>query len=209
MTGGDARAETPGCACSSRPGGPRRSPAPARRRVRVRLLVTASLAALAALAVAAPAQAFNREGPHWSTSPLTVDTSAVPDGAFHDALVDAAAEYTARTDASVTTADAAGSPWTAQVIDAGDDGYEGYSTWRYDGDGFTYSADMHLNTEYLDDSMPTTRLKVVWEHETGHVLGLAHVPGIDHVMYYRASDAYDDGVTGLTDDEVAGIDSIY
>ncbi|MBF4621320.1 matrixin family metalloprotease [Clavibacter sp. VKM Ac-2542] len=186
-----------------------RSPAPARRRGRVALLATAGLASLAALAVAAPAQAFNREGPHWPTAKLTVDTTAVPAGTFHDALADAAAEYTARTDASVTTEDTTGSPWSAQVIDAGDDGYEGYSTWRYDGDDLTYTASMHLNTEYLDDSMPTTRLKVVWEHETGHVLGLAHVPGIDHVMYYRASDAYEDGVDGLTDDEVAGIDSLY
>ena len=76
-----------------------RSPAPARRRGRVTLLATAGLASLAALAVAAPAQAFNREGPHWPTAKLTVDTTAVPAGTFHDALADAAAEYTARTHA--------------------------------------------------------------------------------------------------------------
>ncbi|WP_440662019.1 matrixin family metalloprotease [Clavibacter nebraskensis] len=186
-----------------------RSPDRARRRGHVAALATTGLAMLAALAVAAPAQAFNREGPHWGTARLTVDASGVPGGPFRDALDAAAAEYTTRTDASVGTADTAGSPWTAQVIDEGDDGYEGYSTWRYDGRRITTSAEMHLNTAYLDDSLPIARLKVVWEHETGHVLGLAHVPGIHHVMYYRASDAYEDGVTGLTSDEIAGIDSLY
>jgi hypothetical protein len=186
-----------------------RSPARARRRGCVPLIATVGLTALAAVAVASPAQAFEREGPHWPTSLLTIDTSAVPAGGFHDALTSAAAEYTSRTHASVGTEDAIGSPWKAQVIDAGDDGYEGYSTWRYDGDLHTTSADMHLNSEYLDDSLPQDQLKVVWEHESGHVLGLAHVPGIDHVMYPRASDAYQDGVSGLTADEVAGIDSLY
>jgi len=181
----------------------------ARRGRRTAALSATALAALAALAGAAPAQAFELEGPHWATPQRTIDTTDVPAGPFHDALDAAAGEYTSLTHASVSTADATGSPWAAQVVDQGDDGYEGYSTWRYDGQRITYSAAMHLNTHYLDDSLPTARLKVVWEHETGHVLGLAHVPGIDHVMYYRASDAYDDGVTGLTDDEVAGIDSIY
>lgn len=180
-----------------------------RRRGGIRLAATTGLAVLAALAVVSPAQAFNHEGPHWATSQLTIDTSSVPSGGFHDALTDAAAEYTALTHVSVGTEDAIGSPWTAQVIDAGDDGYEGYSHWRYDGDQHTTSADMHLNTAYLDDSLPEDELKVVWEHESGHVLGIAHVTGIDHVMYPFASQAYDDGVTGLTDDEVAGIDSLY
>ncbi|RII89740.1 matrixin family metalloprotease [Clavibacter californiensis] len=188
-----------------------RSPVRARRRSRIPLAATAGLAAAAALAVAvaAPAEAFNHEGPHWPTARLTVDTSEVPGGRFHDALTDAAAEYTALTHVSMSTEDAVGSPWSAQVIDAGDDGYEGYSHWRYDGDHLTTSADMHLNTAYLDDSLPEDELKVVWEHESGHVLGIAHVTGIDHVMYPFASQAYDDGVTGLTDDEVAGIDSLY
>ncbi|MFT2711581.1 matrixin family metalloprotease [Clavibacter sp. Sh2126] len=180
-----------------------------RRRGGVRLLAMTGLAALAALAVAAPAQAFNREGPHWPTDRLTIDTSAVPTGGFHDALTDAAAEYTALTDAKVGTEDAIGSPWTAQVIDAGDDGYEGYAHWRYDGAMHTTSADMHLNSQYLDDSLPRERLKVVWEHESGHVPGLAHVTDLDRVMYPIPSDAYADGVTGLTDDEVAGIDFLY
>jgi predicted Zn-dependent protease len=53
------------------------------------------------------------------------------------------------------------------------------------------------------------RLKVVWLHELGHSIGLGHVSTLKRVMYTSASDAYFAGVTSLTSDEIAGVNSIY
>lgn len=75
--------------------------------------------------------------------------------------------------------------------------------------GVTTSATSRLNQYYLSNTDPEDRLKVVWEHEIGHGLGLNHVDTVTRVMYTSASEAYFHGIAGLTFDEINGINDLY
>jgi len=70
------------------------------------------------------------------------------------------------------------------------------------------SVSVKSNDYYLGGAS-VTRMKVVWLHEIGHGLGLDHVGTVKRVMYKSASDAYNAGVTALTDDEISGINKLY
>jgi hypothetical protein len=153
------------------------------------------------------AMAYTTTGTTWSTGTLRIDYRFV-NGNFRTALNSGKSNYNSTTHVSLSTVDVSGPTWTAENANYGLNGYEGYATWTNIG-GLTLSCDMWLNQTYLSGSEPVTQLKVVWEHETGHCLGLNHVSSPTHVMYASASTAYSNGVTGLTTDDKNGINALY
>lgn len=178
-----------------------------RRGLRVLAITGALLGVLASVGVATPALAYVHTGCHWNTRTLRIDYRYV-NGNFRTAMTSAKNNYNSATVLSLSLVDTSGPSFSAANSNYGATGYEGYTTWNCLGT-VTTGAHSTLNQYYLSGSEPLTQLKVVWAHEMGHGLGLDHVTGIHHVMYPSASAAYGDGVTGLTTDEVNGINSMY
>lgn len=153
------------------------------------------------------AMAYTTTGTKWSTGTLRIDYRFV-NGNFRTALNNGKSNYNSTTHVSLSTVDVSGPTWTAENANYGATGYEGMANWTNIG-GLTLSCDMYINQWYLSGSEPLNQLKVVWEHETGHCLGLNHVASATHVMYSSASVAYSNGVTALTTDDKNGINALY
>jgi hypothetical protein len=172
-------------------------------------VAAASIVAVAAVSTPSPAEAYATTGCRWGTGTLRLVTVYVPDGAFRTALFNGVSQYSSATDVNLSTTDTRGPSWNAQVTNFGNTGAEADASWSCSG-GITNASTMRLNTAYLNTSMPSARLKVVWEHEMGHSLGLQHVASNTRVMYQSASTAYiSGGVRGLTSDEINGINALY
>lgn len=171
--------------------------------------VIASMVIAAALvALPTAALAYTKTGVSWTTGNLTIDYRYV-NGNFRTALNNSNSNYNAATHVYLKTTDTSGPAWTASNNNYGATGWEGQATWSSDIFYHTYACNMQLNQYYLVGTEPLTRLKVVWEHESGHCLGLDHVSSATHVMYTSASQAYNNGVRGLTTDEINGINTMY
>lgn len=177
------------------------------RRAVTSALATVALAVGAAVVPALPAAAYTTTGCKWNSANLNIDYRYV-NGNFRSGIQQAASNYTYSTDTNLTLVDSSGPTFTAQNNNYGATGYEAQATWNCVG-GWTYSGQARVNQYYLNGTEPLTRLKVVWAHELGHMLGLGHVSGTNRVMYTSASTAYNNGVTGLTSDEINGINALY
>ncbi len=188
---------------SSQPGPSVRS-----RRARVfAKIVTAMAIAVSLVALPNAAFAYTTTGTKWPNGSLQIDWRYV-NGSFRTGLSDAVSNYNGSTDVSLSAVDQSGPTWTATNTNYGATGWEGQANWA-SFFGTTTSCSMMLNQYYLSGTEPVTRLKVVWAHEAGHCLGLDHVSDSSRVMYTSASQAYFNGVTGLTSDEIDGINSLY
>lgn len=153
------------------------------------------------------ANAYTTTGCKWSTKNINIDIRYV-NGNFRTAIKSAITNYYNSTDVKPRAVDASGNSFTARNASYGANGWEGYATWTCVL-GNTLSVDAKLNMYYLSGTEPVTRLKVVWLHELGHGFGLDHVTNNKRVMYTSASQAYFNGVTALTSDEVNGINYLY
>jgi predicted Zn-dependent protease len=184
---------------------PRTAAATKRRRLGI---TAASALALAAALIAIPnaAQAYAYEGPSWGNANLRV-YMATTSGTYRTAINQASANYTSATDVNLTNTTTGGPAFSAADVNNGKDGYEGFTTWNAP-TGRTVSAHSIVNRSYLA-GRATANIKVVWLHELGHGLGLAHVTPLARVMNTSATDAYNAGVRNLTSDEVAGINKKY
>jgi predicted Zn-dependent protease len=167
----------------------------------------ALLVTLSVVAVASPAAAYTTTGCKWGSKNLTINYAAT-NGNFRTAFNFATTNYSTSTDVELSTTTASGPSFTAVNTNYGATGYEAQASWSCP-IGTTISAQVRANQYYLSGTEPQTRLKVVWAHEIGHALGLNHVSSVTRVMYTRASTAYSNGVTGLTSDEIAGINALY
>lgn len=165
------------------------------------------LTATALLTFPTAAFAYTTTGAKWPTKTLRIDVRYV-NGNFLSGINSAKTNYNGSTHVALSTTATSGPTWTAANSNYGATGWEAYSTWTSPF-GITTACSMEANQWYLSGTEPVTQLKVVWAHEMGHCLGLNHVTGIHHVMYSSASGAYMDGVTGLTSDEISGINSLY
>ncbi|MCJ1715762.1 matrixin family metalloprotease [Microbacterium sp. M1A1_1b] len=170
--------------------------------------ITATAVAVAAALIAIPnvAHAYAYEGPKWPSGNLRIYMNTTS-GNYRTAINQASANYTSATDVNLTNTTAGGPTFSAADVNNGADGYEGFTNW-FSPNGRTESAHAILNRYYLAGK-PTAQLKVVWLHELGHGLGLAHVGPLARVMHDPASGAYGAGVRNLTSDEVAGINNKY
>ena len=183
-------------------------PAPARWRARATAVIAGALSLTGVGAVLSPAaaNAYTLEGIEWNASSLRINDSGVS-GNYASGLQAAVNDYSATQAPSLSLTTASGPTFTARVANYGNTGWEGQTT-SVSVLGYVTSANSKLNSYYLSGA-GWIRDSVVWAHELGHALGLGHVAGLHHVMYKSASAAFDDGVTGLTADEVNGINYIY
>lgn len=182
------------------------TPAAKKRR---RLGITAASAlAIAAALIAVPnvAQAYAYEGPSWGNANLRI-YMATTSGTYRTAINQASANYTSATDVNLTNTTTGGPAFSAADVNNGADGYEGFTNWSAPV-GRTVSAHSTVNRYYLS-GRTTANIKVVWLHELGHGLGLAHVSPVARVMNKSATAAYNAGIRNLTSDEVAGINNKY
>jgi hypothetical protein len=178
-----------------------------KKRGRLAALAIALGLVIGTIAAPAPAFAYTTTGCKWSTGDLRIDWRYV-NGNFRTAFSYARNQYTSGTDVNLSTMDESGPTFKAQNSNYGATGYEANANWTCPF-GSTNSATVRINQYYLAGLEPATRLKVVWQHEIGHALGLDHVTTRARVMYTSASSAYSAGVTGLTSDEVTGINALY
>jgi len=165
-------------------------------------------ALLLVLSTPISASAYATTGCSWRDLFLYIDYRYV-NGNFRTAFQQAASRYTYSTDMDLYPSDSGGNSFTAEHSNYGATGWEGYSTWSCNWFSRTTAATAKLNQYYPSGFEPITRLKVVWEHELGHGIGLAHVGTVQRVMYSSASDAYFSGVTDLTFDEINGVNALY
>lgn len=160
---------------------------------------------------AAHAYSLYLNGCAWSTGTLRIDERDVqPHAAYLNSLHAAAYDYNHNTaNLALSNVYVTGPALVATFANDASANWEAI-TYRYCpfGLGIT-SATFKLNVAHLPSSTAALQLKVVWEHELGHSLGLDHVPQNTHVMYSYASAAYLNGVTGLTQDEINGINFLY
>ena len=165
------------------------------------------IAIVAALVLApAPAYAYTTTGCKWITGNLGVKNT-LSGTASHNALDAALNNYTLGTDVNLTPTNNIHEPFLTEQYNFGATGWEGQATWTCP-TGWTTGGMARLNTYYVGGATEG-RLRVVWLHEVGHVLGLSHVTVTARVMYTSASSAYNAGVRNLTSDEVAGINFLY
>lgn len=177
-----------------------------KRRHGLSALATATLV-LGLVWVPGTANAYTTTGCKWPATSLQIDYRYV-NGNFRTAMNMARDNYNGSTDISLSTVDSSGPTFTAQNTNYGATGWEAQASWSC-WFGSTTAASIRANQYYLSGSEPLNRLKVVWAHEIGHALGLDHVTTIARVMYTSASSAYFAGVTGLTFDEINGINALY
>src|SRR5699024_3720177 len=158
---------------------------------------------------ASPAMAWTYESCPWNEANLRIDTRYV-NGSFNTAINQSINDYNAHTDVTLTSVKVSGPAFTARNAGYGATGWEGQTSWTCSIWVKKTGAQMKLNEYYLMNIVSNVpRLKVVWEHETGHGLGIGHVSSAYRVMYKSASTAYNNGVTQLTSDEITGINTIY
>jgi hypothetical protein len=108
---------------------------------------------------------------------------------------------------ALTNTTTGGPSFSAADVDNGADSYGGWTDWSAP-TGRTISAHSTVDRHYVSGKT-TVNITVIWLHELGHGLGLAHVTPVARVMHNPASGAYNAGVRNLTSDEVAGIDKKY
>lgn len=174
-----------------------------------RFLAALLLGSLMVFSAQVNASAYTTNGCKWGSAAIKVDTRFV-NGRFYTAIKQAISNYTAATDVTMSYVDASGPGLKAENGDYGYTGWEGQASWSC-ALGRFIGVTARLNMTYLPSTSNShiPRLKVVWLHELGHSIGLGHVSTLKRVMYTSASAAYSAGVTSLTSDEIAGVNSIY
>ncbi len=171
-------------------------------------IACASALIAATCVFAAPdASAYTLTGCKFASGTQDVDAGPGVTGNYLNALTNARSDYTANTDVTLTSVAGTGNI-NSYVGNAGNTGWEAQAITHCVA-GTTYWATVEINSYHLPSSSGLTRLKVVWEHELGHALGLNHVSSVARVMYSSASTAYANGVTGLTADDKNGINFLY
>ncbi len=178
-----------------------------KRRRRLGIAAGSALALGAALiAIPTAAQAYAYENSSWGNANLRI-YMATTSGNYRTAINQASANYTSATDLNLTNTTTGGPKFSAADVNNGADGYEGWTDWIQVA-GRTQSAHSTVNRHYVA-SKTVANLKVIWLHELGHGLGLAHVGPVARVMHDPATGAYNAGVRNLTSDEIAGINKKY
>lgn len=171
-------------------------------------VIAVSLAVLAPVLASAPAAAYATTGCKWSTGSLRIDYRYV-NGTFRDTLTSAKTHYNANTDVNLSLTDSSGPAWTAANSNYGATGWVGHSSWTCLF-GNTLNSQMQLNQYYISNTDPYYRIRLVWLHEMGHSLGLAHVSNAYRVMYSGGTGTvYSNGITTLTTDDKNGINALY
>lgn len=172
------------------------------------LLVAVALAIVLGIVAAAPASAYATTGCRWSTGTLRIDYRYV-NGVYRTELSNAKSHYNTVTDVDLSLADSSGPSWTAANSNYGATGWNGHSSWSCLL-GWTNSSQMQLNQYYIADTLPGLRIRLVWLHEMGHSLGLAHVDNAYRVMYGGGTGVvYNNGIVSLTTDDKNGINALY
>jgi len=186
---------------------PTQTIAPKRRRRRIGVLSAAATAvAVGLIAIPNVAQAYAYENSSWGNANLRIYV-ATTSGKYRTAINQASSNYTSATDLNLTNTTTGGPSFSAADVNNGADGYEGWTDWSAPV-GRTISAHSTVNRHYVSGKT-TANIKVIWLHELGHGLGLAHVTPVARVMHNPATGAYNAGVRNLTSDEVAGINKKY
>jgi Matrixin len=176
-----------------------------------------SVLAIVALAAASTfvsndaAGAYSLTGCHWGTGNLRIDERDLQTHTTHlNSLQSAVTDLNINTNVNLSNVYVAGPAFVVNLVNSSTVGWEGLTTTNCNFlVGATNSTVSSLNYHYLPNTTNATQLKVVWEHELGHALGLDHVSGKNHVMYFYATGAYLYGVNALTADEINGINSLY
>lgn len=173
-----------------------------------RIMATIALAAatsLAVLSVPTAANAYTTTGCHWNSS-STINYKNNGSGSYTSIITNSANSWDSGTPLYLqSTANAA---LVVYQTNAGNSGYEGYTTWYCSG-GITSGTSSYANT-YYTASYPTNKIRAVLTHEIGHALGLNHSGVAGAIMSSSAGGEYDTygHYTPQTDDK-NGINAIY
>lgn len=163
-----------------------------------------SLGLFLTLPAVSPAAAYSKTGCKWSSANVTYFANTTGDylTAYH-----AAASGWHATDVNMSHNTSSRFIGTAHYW--GFDGYAGWTNWQCNWLGNFNTVSSQLNKSYLD-GYNATKKKIVALHEFGHGLGLGHsTAGGWPVMNSCPPCAYDGGTTGLTGDDISGVNSIY
>lgn len=170
------------------------------------LISTMILCAISLMALPNQAHAYALNGSKWAKASQTIQISDIS-GKYKNALNLAVIDYSSNTDVTLKTSTKK-QKWTAEVSNYGKTGWEGISEWSLSKTNYVTKATSKVN-KYYASGYSTECLKVLWDHELGHVWGLGHVMNSKRVMYISASKAYKEGVRALTSDEKKGINRLY
>jgi hypothetical protein len=152
-----------------------------------------------------PAAAYATNGCKWPTNNLNINTSSTT-GVYTVPLGTAIGQWSANTD--VNLAGASSGTFAARNGFYGANGYAGYANTTCPF-GATTSVDFWVN-EYYAQSYTAEQKRVLWGHELGHGLGLAHVTPNTRLMHDTPINAYNQGgVRGPTTDDINGMNSLY
>ncbi|WP_416241756.1 matrixin family metalloprotease [Brachybacterium paraconglomeratum] len=93
----------------------------------------------------------------------------------------------------------------------GNNGLDGRETWSYNSTKIITKAEASLNTTNADKvATNEKRLRSIYSHEVGHVLGLSHASQNTSIMYTCPACVYlQHGYYTPRPDDIAGVDSIY
>lgn len=159
--------------------------------------------------IAPPAQAYAFNGCKWSTRTLNLDIREVATSNNQASTLKKAVDnYWASTTVNLKAVTTGTNSFRAISGYYGATGWEGRTSYLPCIGGRFSSVTISSNDYYMKGAA-ATRMKMVWLHEIGHGLGLDHVSTVKRVMYKSSSDAYNAGVTALTDDEISGINKLY
>lgn len=173
------------------------------------VLLSIFLAVLTVTPITPKADAYTLTGQKWSSSHIKMYNRANVTGKYRNSVNEALREYNKLTSVNLSIKNNSETAWNNRVKSRNDVEWEARSTWKYDESTGVISKVLCTMNEYYADSYSQNKIKVVWEHEFGHSLGLDHVSGVKHVMYQSASTAFKNGVTTLTKDEINGINKLY
>ncbi|QWL30235.1 matrixin family metalloprotease [Rathayibacter toxicus] len=172
----------------------------------MRVAAVASTVAVLSLMLAAPAQAYAKNGCSWGSPNVNWFYSGQDYGDFK-ASADEAANNWNVTHVKMTHLDTG--PFKAYIQDDGNSGYSGWTEWECSSTQQTTKAESHLNT-HDTVGVEYGEKVAIWAHEFGHGLGLNHsTPG--NIMFSCAGCTYQDfGKRNKPqEDDRNGINSLY
>lgn len=157
-----------------------------------------------AIGTAQSAGAYTTTGCKYSSPNQSVGVTGLPSGYVGNAS-SAVDLWSSQTDLNLTKVSLR-TP-NAQVGNWGASGFAGQANWTCAW-GVTSGCNAQLNT-YYTDSYVSNKKRTIWLHEFGHCFGLDHETINTAVMFHCAGCAYDNGQTGLHNDDKNGMNALY
>jgi len=181
----------------------------ARRRL---LALLFSFTFLAGLAISASsAEAYTKHGAKWPRANISW-TSSLTDArgySYRAAASNAAHNWSSASDVNLVFLNQ--SPFVISKKAEGNNGFDGRAVWSYNSNKIMTKAEAYLNTSQTNAfGNNEKKLRAIYSHEIGHVLGLGHAASNAAIMYTCPACVYNThGYYTPRADDIAGVNSIY